>query len=86
MSHRALNQALFKGFTPPSLDYVPSAKDKADAAFALDQDFGSHWEDHETPDCHYCGDVSHTSAMHEVAQDWNTTAEGAMVTRPRRFG
>lgn len=35
-----------------------------------------HWEDVESPDCHYCGETSHTSAEHEVSQGWRTSHWG----------
>lgn len=74
MSHRALGPQ-FPAFQSSS--GMLSMKDQ------LDQEFEPHWEDHPRPDCHYCGETSHTSTEHEVQQGWPTMDEGHYVSKPR---
>lgn len=47
------------------------------------QDYADlHWEDRETPDCHYCGETAHTTAEHELEHGWGFDWD--VERKPRR--
>jgi hypothetical protein len=70
------------GIDQPQMRFQAAVRTTDDAALEVGD---PHWEDYESPDCHYCGGTDHTSAEHEVNEGWPTADEAWHVSQPRKL-